>query len=145
MPWPLYHRHRSTLEPPCSAFTAWMDPTLSSFTRPPVAAPQLFTYLRSHTRGGRCVCMRCRDIMLEKYELTTPGYTDSDDENEMRLSKVAASGGDRRVIHRRGLKIARSQRWIVCYFENRAIAPSPFGRPLCCKGRGGWDRKRKQT
>lgn len=37
--------------------------------------------------------------MLEKYELTTPGYTDSDDENEMRLSKVAASGGDRRVIH----------------------------------------------
>lgn len=54
---------------------------------------------RSHTRGSRCVCMRCRDIMLEKYELTTPGYTDSDDENEMRLSKVAASGGDRRVIH----------------------------------------------
>ena len=56
---------------------------------------------RSHTRGGRRVCMRCRDIMLEKYELTTPRlYADSDDENEMRLGKVAASGGDRRVIHR---------------------------------------------
>lgn len=79
------------------------------------------------------MCMRCRDIMLEKYELTTPGYTDSDDENEMRLRQGSCiRGGDRRVIHRRGLKIARSQRWIVCYFENRAIAP--FGRPFCCKG-----------
>ena len=28
-----------------------------------------------------------------------------------------------------GLKIARCQRWIVCYFENRAIVPS--GGPLC--------------
>lgn len=129
MPWPLYHRRRSTLEPPCSAFTAWMDPTLSSFTRPPVAAPQLFTYLRSHTRGGRCVCMRCRDIMLEKYELTTPGYTDSDDENEMRLSKVAASGGDRRVIHSAGIKNCPESEVDSMLLRKSSDSPFPLWPP----------------
>lgn len=100
-----------------------------SFTRPPVAAPQLFTYLRSHTRGGRCVCMRCRDIMLEKYELTTPGYTDSDDENEMRLSKVAASGGDRRVIHSAGIKNCPESEVDSMLLRKSSDSPFPLWPP----------------
>lgn len=78
----------------------------SSLFYAPTSSSTIVIYLltrRSHTRGGSRVCMRCPDIMLEKYELTTPRlYADSDDENEMRLSKVAASEGDRGVIHRPG-------------------------------------------
>lgn len=79
--------------------------------------------------------------MLEKYELTTPRlYADSDDENEMRLSKVAASGGDRRVIHRPSGGIKNCPESEVDSMllrkssDSTTPLPSFLGRPLCCKG-----------